>query len=90
VASGLLPPVSVVTYRRVMEGTVEFDINSTAAAAKILREVRTAHVDSMPLPAWQLLLRAENRLNEEIQRYLCEEPPVLRLLMNGYGVEPVL
>ena len=46
------------------------DAHSTAAAVKLLFELRMRHSADLPLVAWRMLASAESRLNRELSEYL--------------------
>jgi len=46
------------------------DAHSTAAAVKLLFDLRMRYSKDLPLVAWRMLANAESRLNRELTHYL--------------------
>lgn len=53
---------------------ISVDVTSTAAAAKLLFDLRMRHNAELPFVAWQMLANAESRLNRSLEEYFRGTP----------------
>jgi hypothetical protein len=54
----------------------ESEIHDTAAASRVLFQLRLRHSCEIPMPVWEFMARAEARLNREIAEYFADDVPV--------------